>query len=141
MQLELRVREARIAQQARIGDDHRVGAQAHGAIDRCRPARPVLGQRIGVDGEEHLAAAAVGIVDARGERRIVEIETREIARVGVVAQPRIDPVRAVVDGRFQRRQAARGADEFHLENSRQRRHQLLDVDQVAPGQARQALPA
>jgi hypothetical protein len=104
---QLRVGLGRVIEHRRVGDDYRIHAQLGGLVHRCRPVgeAPCLG--IGVDGDEHLAPALVGVADAFGDRLVVEVEAGEVARVGVVAKAEIDVVGAVIDRRLERRKAAR----------------------------------
>ena len=50
--------------------------------------------------------------------RFVKVQAREVARVGGVAQAEVGAVGAAVDGRFERGQAARGADQFRRARGR-----------------------
>ncbi|MNT81667.1 hypothetical protein D3C72_2212850 [compost metagenome] len=54
----------------------------------------------------------MGVAHALGDGLLVEIEAGEIARIGGVAKTQVDGIGAIVDGRFQGRQAAGGADQF-----------------------------
>jgi hypothetical protein len=98
----------------RVGDDHRIDAELGGAVHRGRPVGEAPGLRVGVDGDEHLASALVGVADALGDGLVVEVEPSEIARVGVVAEPEIDVVGAVIDRRLERCEAARRTYELRF---------------------------
>jgi hypothetical protein len=102
----------RVVHQAGIGEDHRIDAEGGGLVDRGRPARPVVGERKGIEGDQHLDAALVGVGDALLDAGVVEVEAGEVARVGGVAKAGIDAVGAVIDGDLQRREPAGGTDEF-----------------------------
>jgi hypothetical protein len=58
----------------------------------------------------------VRVGEAGGERVAVEVQAREIARVGVVAQAEVYPVGAIVDGRSQGGQAARRTDQIQVKS-------------------------
>ena len=55
----------------------------------------------------------MGVFDALGDLLVVEIETGEVARVGIVAKTDVDGIGAIVDGRLEHRQIAGGTDELH----------------------------
>jgi len=52
------------------------------------------------------------IANALDHGLLVEVEAGKITRVGVVLVADIDSVRAMIDGRLERRQTASRADEF-----------------------------
>ena len=98
MQPEIRVMLDRVTHQPGVGEDHRIHAEFRRAIDRAGPAAPGVGLRIGVERKQHAAAAVVCITQPLRRLRLVEIESRKSARVGVVAKPHVDRIGAVVDG-------------------------------------------
>jgi hypothetical protein len=102
----------RIGHEARVRQDGGVDAELGGEVNRLVPARPGGRLRKGVQRHQHPDALGVGIADAFGQALGVEVQAREVAGVGVVLEPQVDAVRAVVDGRLERRQAARGAEKL-----------------------------
>jgi len=112
MQAQLRMRLAGVGHEAGVGEDHRVDTELGGAVDGGRPALPVVGLRVGVEGQQHLAAAGMGVAHALVEGLVVEVEPAEIAGVGGVLEAEIDAIGAVIDGCFKGGQAAGGADQF-----------------------------
>ncbi len=128
VQFELRVLAARVAHQAGVGEDDRVRMDAFRALEGLGPARPVRRLRIGVDRDDDPALAPMRVGDSFRQRCVVEIQAGEIARVGVVAQPRVDPVGALVDCGLERRQAAGWAHQLDAGGSRQ--PSLLDKAKI-----------
>ena len=112
VQAQLRVGLRGVGHQPGVGEDQRVQAELGGAVDGLGPARPVAGLRVGVEREQDLAFARVGVGDALAHLRRVEVEAAEVARVGGVLEAEVDAVGAVIDGGLERRKAAGGADEF-----------------------------
>ena len=114
MQAQLGMRAMCILHQSGIGQDDGIGAEFGGAVHRLRPARPIVAAGIGVERQQHLAPLRVGVADAVPQRRVVEIQAAEIARVGLVAEAGIDAVGTVVHGGLECRQTAGRANEFEL---------------------------
>jgi hypothetical protein len=112
VQAQVRVGLAGVGHQARVGQDDRVDTEVGGPVDGAGPALPVVGLRVGVEGQQHLAAAVVGVAHALGHGLVVEVEAAEVAGVGGVLETEIDAVGAVVDGGLEGGQAAGGADQF-----------------------------
>ncbi|MCY1539622.1 hypothetical protein D9M68_752170 [compost metagenome] len=100
-----------VAHEARVGQDHRVHAQVHRFVHRLAPALRLRGLGVGVERHEHLAVTRMRIGHAAGDRRVVEVQASEVARVGGVAQAQVDAVRAVVHRGLERGQAAGRADQ------------------------------
>ena len=105
---------AGVAHQPGVGEDDRVDAERGRSVDGARPARVLAGLRVGVDREQHLRAARMRVAHALAGLGRVEVEPREVARVGVVAQADVDAVGAVVDGGLERRQCTGGTHELGL---------------------------
>ena len=112
VQPQLRMALGRIAHQAGVGEDHRVYAEAGGAVDGALPALGCLPLRKGIDGEQHFRAGRVGIAQALARARGIEVEAGEIARVGLVLETHVDPVGAIVHRCLERGQVAGRADQF-----------------------------
>ena len=112
VQPQVGVAIAGIGHDGRIRHDDGVGAQQHGGIDGSMPALHFTRLRKGVDGHEHLTPTRMGIGHAFLGGFHVEIEPREIARVGGVLQPHVDRVCAIVHRRLQGRQVTRRAYQF-----------------------------
>ena len=96
-----------VVEHGRVGDDDGIYPQCGGGIDGTRPVGEASGLGIGVDRRQHPASALMGVANAFDEALLVEVEPGEVARVGVVAETQIDVVGTVIDGRLERRQAAR----------------------------------
>ncbi|MCY1222126.1 hypothetical protein D9M72_342050 [compost metagenome] len=95
---------ARIAHQAGISHDDRVGAKVRRRIDRALPLRHRAHLGEGVDGEQHLGAARVGFGHAGADVGLGKVQAAEIARVGGIAQAQVDRVGAVLQCHAQGRQ-------------------------------------
>ncbi|MNR28494.1 hypothetical protein D3C85_1458210 [compost metagenome] len=93
-----------VGHQAGVGHDHCVGAQHGGGVHGAVPAVHLPHLRKGVDGEEHFRAARAGLRHARADVVLRKIQAAEVARVGGVAQPQVDGIRAVLQGHAQGRQ-------------------------------------
>ena len=61
MQAQLGMHAPGVGHQARVGEDHRVDAERRRPIDGAGPALPVVGLGVGVEGQQDLAAAVVGV--------------------------------------------------------------------------------
>jgi len=102
VQAQLRVVVARVGEHCGIGADQCIGAEPGGDVHGAPPARRLarVGER--VQRHQHLCAARVGIRDAVARLLEVEVQPREVARVGGVLQPHVDGVGASVDGEPER---------------------------------------
>ena len=138
VQPQLRMRLRRVGEQARVGDDDRVHAEAGRAVHGRLPLAPRAGLGKGVERDEHLRAVAVGVVDAVADRAVVEIEAREVARVRLVLEAEIDVVGAVVDGDLQRRRRAGGAHEPQARGGLRRKGNPLGHDHLRKLEPRRA---
>jgi hypothetical protein len=112
VQAQLRMLRPGVFHQAGVGEDDGIHAEIGRLVDGGGPAIPGGRLRIGVECNEHLRAAGMGVTNAFAQLGVVEIQPGEIARVGVVLEAGVDAVGAVVHGGFQRRQGAGRADEF-----------------------------
>ena len=102
-----------VLHQPGVGDDHRIDFELRRAVDCALCAFPAGELRVGVESEQHLPFAAVGVAYAFARADGIKIEPGEIARVGVVAKADVNAVGAVVDGGFKRGQAARRTHQIH----------------------------
>src|SRR5690606_2622181 len=100
-----------------VGDDERVDAELGCGVNRRGPARPTLRPRISVDRQENSTAPLMGVFDAFRRPLGGEVQTGEMARVGLVPQPDVDGVRSIVDRRLQRRQRAGRTNQLHYSPS------------------------
>lgn len=83
-------------------------------VDGAAPWLPLVGAGIGVDGDQHLGACCMGIVDAAPDLLIIKVEPREVACIGAIAKADVDAVGAMVDRGLERGQTARGAHQFRF---------------------------
>ena len=89
MQPQLRMRSLRVRPSIldRRGSPRR--CKVRDLVHRGGPFRPVAALRIGIECQQHLRRACVGMTDAFLHRRVVEIQPpAEVARVGGVMKPR-----------------------------------------------------
>jgi hypothetical protein len=127
-----------VLHEARIGEDHGVESGVGGEVERVRPAGERRGLRVRVEGEQHLCPARVRVREPIGGAFRVEVESGEVARIGLVAQSDVDAVRARVDRGLQRRQRSRRADEVDatlghaVRAARCRRHSAPRYARTAP---------
>ena len=66
---------------------------------------------------QYLAAVPVGVIDAFGKGSWIEVETGEVAGVGVVLEAHVDAIRSMIDGGFQRRQVPGRADQVQANSA------------------------
>jgi len=113
MQPLLRIPLRCIVEHADVGDDQRVGAGCYGIVDAALPDVERARPREGVDGDQHLDAAPVSAGNACAHLVAAEVQAREVARIGLVAEAAIDRVGAGIDGDVERRRRARRTDQLH----------------------------
>ena len=95
MQIDVWIALGGIVEHAHVGEDDGVHAQIDRAIDGGGPAFPAIGLGIGVDGDEDLDLAVMGIVQTLADLFVAKVQAGEVTRVGVVAKAEIDGVGAI----------------------------------------------
>ena len=93
-----------IPKQTSVGEDHRIHAQISSEVDRPMPTLQAARLRVGVDRQQHLAVGCMGIAQTFAGRGGIEVQSSEIARVGVIAQSDINSIGALIDRGIQRGQ-------------------------------------
>jgi hypothetical protein len=107
----------RVVHDAGVGEYQGIDAECCGLVHGRLPARPACRLREGVDGDGHPGVTRTGIADALGEATVIEVQPREVARVGVIAEAAVHGIGAMVDRGFQCGQVAGRADKFHAGDS------------------------
>ncbi|MNS56989.1 hypothetical protein D3C72_898650 [compost metagenome] len=106
MELHVGMMAAGVIQHGEIGDDQGIGTERHPSVHRLLPSgiRARVGE--GVDGDVQLAAVPVHIVHRSFQLAVREVESGEVAGVGVILEADIDRIGPVIHGCLQCRQAA-----------------------------------
>ena len=82
-------------------------------VNRIFPAFETFGPGEGIDGDKNLSVPVVGIADRLLKVAVRKIQPGKMPCIGLVLEPDIDSIGAVVDGRFQRGQITGRANKFH----------------------------
>ena len=86
----------------------------HGVVRGTVPERLVAGPHEGIEGDEGLHALLAGIADRFAQFRATEVQSGEIAGIGLVAETAIDGIGAGIDGLAERGRGARRTNQFHV---------------------------
>ena len=101
-----------IGEKPDVGENDRVDGQSGGVVDGPAPWAGVARARERVDGDQDLGAVVVCERDGLAQLVAGEIQSGEIARVGLVAKAAIDGVGPGLNGCPQRGRSAGGADKL-----------------------------
>ena len=112
MDAQLRMTLGRVSQKSDVGENHGVCAHPRRVIDSAMPKLQIAGAREGVDGDQHFGVVRVRVGYPFAHLRPAEVETREVARIGLVAEAAVDAVGTGVHRRTKGRGRSGRADDL-----------------------------
>ena len=112
MQPQLRIFACGIGGDPDVGDDDRIGPDRGGNPDGVLPELELACRGKGVDGQQDLGLARMGIVDRFSQFVRREIQAGKIPRIGRILKTAIDRVCAGIDRGAEARRRTGRADEF-----------------------------
>ena len=113
MARQVGVLPGRVVEYAEVGADDGIDIEVGRPIHCFLPGADMCRAGIGIQCDVDLALARVGIADALAQIVFAEIETRERARIGLVAKADINRAGTVINSGLERGQIARRADQIH----------------------------
>ena len=101
-----------VGHQAGVGQNDGIYSQIGCAVDGQLPDCFTPRLRVGVERQQHLAAACMGVLQASDNGGRIKVQPGKVAGIGGIAKAQVHAVGTVIDRRLQRRQAACGANQL-----------------------------
>ena len=113
MALNMRVALCGILKHGEVGEDQRVCTQLRCHINGTLPACVTIRVRKGVNRNVQLTAMLMNETHRFLQFFLGKIKAGEMTGVGIIFQPDVDSISAVLDGRLKRREVSGRAEQLH----------------------------